>query len=97
MRTRSASKEEKCRSVDKFGRLVPARTVKFPIDRLVIASPPRPLLGFFRSWSACSPQWLDVQVPKKTDLSKTWPPSAILYCSYYRISLETTYYARLNV
>ena len=51
---------KKFRSVDKFGRLVPGSDlVKFPIDRLVIASPPRPLVGFsFRSWSECSPRCL---------------------------------------
>ena len=57
---------EKIRSVDKFGRLVPGSDlVKFPINRHVISSPPRPLVGFcFRSWSECSPQCLVVQVPK---------------------------------
>ena len=69
---------KKFRSVDKFGRLVPGSDlVKFPIDRLVIASPPRPLVGFsFRSWSECSTRCLVVQVQnkktkkKKNDLSK---------------------------
>ena len=58
---------KKFRSVDKFGRLVPGSDlVKFPIDRLVIASPPRPLVGFFiRSRSECSPRCLVVQVQKK--------------------------------
>ena len=53
---------KKCRSVDKFGRLVPGSDlVKFPIDRLVIASPPRPLVEFseflvrmFPSMSSCA-------------------------------------------
>ena len=40
--------QKKIRSVDKFGRLVPgSNLVKLPIDSLVIASPPRPLVGFF--------------------------------------------------
>ena len=59
------------RSVDKFGRLVPGSDlVKFPIDMLVIASPPRPLVGFsFRSWSECSTRCL-VQVQKKKKKKK---------------------------
>ena len=72
---------KKFRSVDKFGRLVPGSDlVKFPIDRLVIASPPRPLVGFsFRSRSECSTRCPVVQVQnkktkpkkkKKNDLSK---------------------------
>ena len=40
--------QKKFRSVDKFGRLVPGLDlVKFPNDSLVIASPPRSLVGFF--------------------------------------------------
>ena len=40
-------KKKKFRSVGKFGRLVHGlNLVIFPIDRLVIASPPRPLVGF---------------------------------------------------
>ena len=63
---------KKFRSVDKFGRLVPGSDlVKFPIDRLVIASPPRPLVGFsFRSWSECSTRCLVVQVQNKTKKKK---------------------------
>ena len=63
---------KKFRSVDKFGRLVPGSDlVKFPIDRLVIASPPRPLVGFsFRSWSECSTRCLVVQVQKKKKKKK---------------------------
>ena len=66
-------------SVDKFGRLVPVLDlVKFPIDSLVIASPPRPLVVFlFRSWSQCSSQCLVVQVPVEK--------MAIFHFSYYRI------------
>ena len=64
---------KKFRSVDKFGRLVPGSDlVKFPIDRLVIASPPRPLVGFsFRSWSECSTRCLVVQVQNKKNKKKT--------------------------
>ena len=64
---------KKFRSVDKFGRLVPGSDlVKFPIDRLVIASPPRPLVGFsFRSWSECSTRCLVVQVQNKKKKKKT--------------------------
>ena len=63
---------KKFRSVDKFGRLVPGSDlVKFPIDRLVIASPPRPLVGFsFRSWSECSTRCLVVQVQNKKTKNK---------------------------
>ena len=63
---------KKFRSVDKFGRLVPGSDlVKFPIDRLVIASPPRPLVGFsFRSWSECSTRCLVVQVQNKKTKQK---------------------------
>ena len=66
------------RSFDKFDRLVPGSDfVKFPVDMLVIASPPRPLVGFFfRSWSECSPQCLVVQVQKNPICRKAWPPSA---------------------
>ena len=39
--------QKKIRSVDKFDRLLHGLDlVTFPIDRLVIASPPRPLVGF---------------------------------------------------
>ena len=63
---------KKFRSVDKFGRLVPGSDlVKFPIDRLVIASPPRPLVVFsFRSWSECSTRCLVVQVQNKKTKNK---------------------------
>ena len=55
--------KKKFRSVNKFGRLVPGSDlVKFPIDKLVIPSPSRPSVEFFRSWSECSPQCLVVQV-----------------------------------
>ena len=61
---------EKIRSIDKFGCFVPGSDpVKFPIDMLVIASPPR-WSDYFRSWSKCSPQCLVVQVLKQFDLSK---------------------------
>ena len=49
--------QKKFRSVDKFGCLVPGSDlVKFPIDRLVIVSPPRGCFFFFLSKSECSPQ-----------------------------------------
>ena len=94
---------KKFRSVDKFGRLVPGSDlVKFPIDRLVIASPPRPLVGFsFRSWSECSTRCLVVQVQnkqkKKNICPKTWPPSAIFDFSSNRISSETTGWIPFNL
>ena len=83
--------KKKIRSVDKFGFLIPGSDLmKFRIDRLVVASPPRPLVGFFRSWSECSPQCLVVRVPTKNPIcQKTWPPSAIFDFSYH-VTSETT-------
>ena len=59
--------QKKIRSVDKFGRLVPgSNLVKFPIDILVIASPPRQLVRFlFRSWSKCFPPMSSCASTKK--------------------------------
>ena len=63
-----ASTEKKIRSVDKFDRLVPGSDlVKNPIDRLVIASPPRPLVQFLLDLGQSVPLnvYIVVQVQKK--------------------------------
>ena len=60
--------QKKIRSVDKFDRLVPGSDLmKNPIDRLVIASPPRPLVRFLLDLGQSVPLnvFIVVQVQKK--------------------------------
>ena len=74
--------------------LTHTETVRRPSIRklfLVIASPHRPLVGFFRNLPELLPQWSSCALLNMVPVhQQIWPPLAIFEFHRYRISSKTT-------